>query len=675
MISRQGPVKSRSSGVLLVSMPFGPLMQPSIALGLLKASLREVQVDAQCLYLTLDYAKRIGPDLYTRISNGEPSTVTLLGEWIFSAALEGKTRDLDSDYLVDVVESEARTSRGWSQEKERALQGLLRSAILARNAVEAFMDDAVARILATERRLVGFTSVFQQHCASVAMAQRIKSLSPSTLIIMGGANCEGFMGRETQRQFSCVDAVVSGEGERVVQELVPRMLAGQSYQNIANVYSADSSVPTATPVSVPAPVMDELPYPDFDDYREQWLEASISVSGCPTPRLLFETARGCWWGTKQHCTFCGLNGANMSFRSKSADRALAELEHLAARFPGWPISVVDNILDYKYFDTFIPALEQASIGVELFYEVKSNLRKVQVRALAQAGITQIQPGIESFSDQVLRLMGKGVSGLQNVQLLKWCKELGIQPHWNLLWGFPREQPEDYEQMAEVVPSLFHLSPPGSVSALRLDRFSPNFDASERLGFTNVRPYPAYRYVYGLPAEALANLAYFFCFDYAVPQDVAAYTRDLAAVCDEWTEAYLDNDLFQIEVDGQVLIWDLRRDAHQNLYLLDEPLQRCYGACDSIQHLSVLARMLTETVGHEISEVEASRMLEPLVEARLLLRRGKAYLALAIGPGEYEPSREVLQRLEDIVNRIGTVNGDSIELPLSQAQPGSGWVAA
>ena len=75
--------------------------------------------------------------------------------------------------------------------------------------------------------------------------------------------------------------------------------------------------------------------------------------------------------------------------------------------------------------------------MELFYEVKANLKKAQVRLLRDAGVRVIQPGIESFSSNVLARMRKGVKGLQNIQLLKWCKEFGITPHWNLLWGFPQ----------------------------------------------------------------------------------------------------------------------------------------------------------------------------------------------------------------------------------------------
>ena len=42
------------------------------------------------------------------------------------------------------------------------------------------------------------------------------------------------------------------------------------------------------------------------------------------------------------------------------------------------------------------------------------------------------------------------TGLQNVQLLRWCREFGIEASWNILWGFPRESPADYAAMARLV---------------------------------------------------------------------------------------------------------------------------------------------------------------------------------------------------------------------------------
>src|SRR5262249_20771184 len=162
-----------------------------------------------------------------------------------------------------------------------------------------------------------------------------------------------------------------------------------------------------------------------------------------------------WWGQRMHCTFCGLNGERMRFRSKSPTRVLSELASLRAEHPGLPIGVVDNILDMSYFHTVLPALAADGGALRLFYEVKANLRKEHVRLLRDAGVRDIQPGIESLSDGVLRLMRKGVSALQNIQLLKWCVELGVHPVWNVLWGFPGEDPAEYIRMARLVPLLTH----------------------------------------------------------------------------------------------------------------------------------------------------------------------------------------------------------------------------
>src|SRR5262245_64965086 len=198
-----------------------------------------------------------------------------------------------------------------------------------------------------------------------------------------------------------------------------------------------------------------------------------------------------------------------------------------------------------YFADFLPALAGRRPDAELFYEVKANLKKDQLRKLREAGIRAIQPGIESLSDPVLKLMRKGVSALQNVQFLKWCKELGIAPDWNILWGFPGEPPEEYARMAGLVPLLSHLRPPVQFGTIRVDRFSPNFFDAERLGFTDLSPLPAYGLVYPLPDAALQNLAYYFSFAYREPRDVGSYVTTLKKRLRAWRRTRPGVELFSV----------------------------------------------------------------------------------------------------------------------------------
>ena len=65
--------------VLLISMPFGPLLEPSLGLSLLRAAVSSQAAQVRILYCTLAFANRIGPELYLKIANGEPSTCHLFG--------------------------------------------------------------------------------------------------------------------------------------------------------------------------------------------------------------------------------------------------------------------------------------------------------------------------------------------------------------------------------------------------------------------------------------------------------------------------------------------------------------------------------------------------------------------------------------------------------------------
>ena len=189
---------------------------------------------------------------------------------------------------------------------------------------------------------------------------------------------------------------------------------------------------------------------------------------------------------------------------------------------------VDNIISYDYFKTLLPMLAERQLGVNLFYEVKSNLKPEQVSLLKKAGVYAIQPGVESLNSHVLKLMRKGVSALQNIQLLKFCRQYGVEPAWNLLYGFPGETPEDYEATAEYIPALYHLKPPGCASTIRLDRFSPNFDKADEFGLAKIRPFALYNFLYPLPPERVANLAYLFEYEYTdgrKPEEYLARTLD------------------------------------------------------------------------------------------------------------------------------------------------------
>jgi hypothetical protein len=127
-------------------------------------------------------------------------------------------------------------------------------------------------------------------------------------------------------------------------------------------------------------------------------------------------------------------------------------------------------------------------------------------------------------------MRKGTTPWQNIRFLRDAEEFGVTTSWNILTGFPGETADDYAEMIEQLPRLFHLQPPGSVGVIGLVRYSPLFDDAS-LGVASKRPTPHTAWTYaGLRPSDIETLAEVFesegVFD--VGEQVAAEMRPLTA---------------------------------------------------------------------------------------------------------------------------------------------------
>jgi ribosomal peptide maturation radical SAM protein 1 len=658
------------SDVLLVCMPFGPVFSPSIGLSLLKAGLARRGIPSRVRYFSIDFAARVGQHFYYGISSEDrPLNEDLAGEWIFAGELFRFTRREVGSYVRQVLRRQGDEAEA---DEEGASDALVAKILGARRQVRPFLDSCTEEILRDGPRLVGFTSMYQQHTASLALAKRIKQLSPETVVVFGGANCAGAMGEETVRQFPFVDAAVSGEGDVVFPELAQRVLESRPLDDLPAVLTRPPAgaerirheACSATTVSN----LDELPDPDYSDYFQQFGASRYGREWQPS--IYFEASRGCWWGQKTQCTFCGLNGPGLAYRSKSASRALAELTRLTERHPGCNVEVTDTILDPRYFKDLLPELGRRSLGATLYWETKANLRKEQVRILRDAGVRVLQPGIESLSDAVLKLIRKGVTGLQNIQLLKWCRELGVRPFWNVIWGFPGEPPEEYARMARLIPLLTHLTPPVTYGPFRLDRFSPYYLDGERFGLTDIAPLAPYRHVYPLPDAALRNLAYYFRYRYREPRHVPGYAEPLERALETWTRTSRRSDLFSVPVDGTLLLWDFRPSAREPLTVLRGLDRALYEACDAVSNPRQLARAAgaSRADSRGLDDVEAR--LDRLVGRGLLVKDGPRHLALAIPRGEHAPKPDLAEHFRETVGRLGkrVDGGVLIRVDVESAHP-------
>jgi ribosomal peptide maturation radical SAM protein 1 len=313
---------------------------------------------------------------------------------------------------------------------------------------------------------------------------------------------------------------------------------------------------------------------NFDSYLDSY-QHHFGNHRADEVELFFETSRGCWWGERAHCKFCGLNGATMSFREMEVSKARSNIQQLIDRYAGRVkrFASVDNIIPKGYVHELLPEL-QIPADLTLFYEVRADLNREQLRSLAQARVVEVQPGIESLATSTLKLMRKGTTAFNNIRFLADCAVEGVKPIWNLLVGFPGELAETYETYKKNLPRLVHLPPPSGVFPVRFDRFSPYFTQSEAYNL-DLEPLDYHELIYPFPAEVSRNLAYFFRDNniqarYQV--DLAEHLGQLQETVNNWRELWQSSVAtphLRLVADAMGWLVEDSRSGHQIAHELEE----------------------------------------------------------------------------------------------------------
>lgn len=598
--------------VLLISPPWRQPSNSSLALGTLRPILEKAGIATENLYgnLLFPLTPSAGvleswaswlflPCLYPQVSRQQ--------------AVQAMMRQLLDDYNMQGARfpryqvSYADLGMDASVIYAQAMDNMARA--------EQCIERCVQKAANAEYDIVGLSATFEtQLPAALAIARCLRALRPDVRLIIGGAACFEVQGDGLAASFPELDAVCHSEGEEVIVPLIRALRGQQPLAGVPGIVYRDPDAPGGlrrTPAPVLLRDMDQLPIPVYDDFLEQFAQSEWSAApgDLRDPQLFFETSRGCWWGQKHLCSFCGLNADGLIYRKKSAGRVYDEISHLYHRYPQVRyFQATDNILDMGFLKDPLPRLaplaQDPQRPLKMFFEAKSNLRPDQVCVLAKGGITSVQPGIESFSDAILERMDKGATGLSQIQFLKNAYESGINPVYNILIRNPGDRPEDYQEMLDLLPFIEHLPPPMAIVACLLERFSPYHKAPDRYGIRQVRPKAYYRDLYPDPQVDLERIAYIFEYDHDMLRDDALWQAQRAFVARAvaWTEHWQPGTASYVEHEGSILIQDGRPGAAVSETLLSGAAARVFRYLERVrvfshieQHFASLDRGMLQSL--------------------------------------------------------------------------------
>lgn len=600
-----------------------------MAAGILKECAQRNGYRCDVHYLNIWLAQAIGLELYAKISED----YAFSPEWFFSCELFGKSglgvlnnswNDLSSDEGEQLKRELSQMLEGSGVSCED-LAGVI---------VPQFIERCVNQIDWSVYSAVGFSSSFAQNTACLLLAEKIRCAHPKVKILFGGPNFDSEMGFEILKGFECIDYVVHGEAEESFPRLLDNISSGNIYAPIpgVSIRKGTELIPGHKTVR-PVEDLDKSPVPDYSDFFQQ-----IERAGLHNKLRLsmpFESARGCWWGAKHHCTFCGLNGNGMTFRKKNPARVYEELLAISSNYRCLTLNAVDNIMAMEYFTQLLPRMADSEIDFNVFYEVKANLTRSQVKAMRDAGIMRIQPGIESLNTRLLRLMRKGVTAIQNMQLLKWCHEFGINPSWNVLYGFPGETAEDYKDLPRIISMLSHLRPPTGMGPVIFERFSPYHFDRDKFGL-KLWPQKSYNLIFPESRLNMESLAYYFDGDWDGKDKTFEYINPSRQLVENWQRTWKEKGIVCYYEKGAdfLTIYDNRclngeASVSTRRTTLNKLHSKAYLFCDENRSFRAIHEMLTKEVKPDLSTEECRLKLEQLVNAGLMFREDDRYLALAV----------------------------------------------
>ena len=482
-------IPKQGKDVLFAYMPYHQLSHPALGASILKTCLTNRGITTQISYYGMKFAENIGAKQYEQIKNSEATR--LLGEWTFANAAFGE--GFKEKQELELGKSEFDFNEMHYSVAEAATE---------------WINHEAKKIQANPPKILICSSMFQQNMASLAILRKVKEYCPDIITIMGGPNTEGELGPALLRRAPWLDYISAGEGEETLPELCLNLLSqNDTFEWPVGVIGKPINSlqqPGKNHVLARAVLqsMDDSPEPSFDDYFEDLKKTSLNI----VPGLLLESSRGCWWGQRSQCTFCGLNGEGMSYRAKSPEQMANIVKKKTKEHKIKKIEFVDNIIAKNYFDSFLPLLEKQDLS--LFYETKADFSEHDAQQFLKSGVRFIQPGIESLNDNVLKLMRKGTSAAINIECLRLCREYGLRPAWSILSDFPGEEEEWYRESMELLPKIYHLQPPSAMIKIRFDRFSPYHDNPADWNLDLV-PFDAYRYIYPASEHGHDDIAYFF----------------------------------------------------------------------------------------------------------------------------------------------------------------------
>lgn len=334
----------------------------------------------------------------------------------------------------------------------------------------AFMThgEILERVRALKPRFAGIYSTAFAWPKAVRTAREIKGLGGDTFTCVGGPYPMAVQERCLADGGEAFDALVTGEGEWTVVELVERLRDGKSLEGVRGVVFREARGIVKNPPRPLIEDLDALPFParELLGDADRYIPAPGTYRRRPVTVLV--TSRGC----DRRCLFCfqvdrERTGGVRGVRYRSVDNVLREIE-LCLRQGYREIKFLDDSFAADYDRAMALAQEIRARRLRFTWFASACVNQVDpplLRAFKDAGCWAILFGAESGVQKSLNAVRKGITLDQTRRAVRAAREVGLTVSTPFIFGLPGETFEDglrtIEFALELDPDLanFHALTP------------------------------------------------------------------------------------------------------------------------------------------------------------------------------------------------------------------------
>jgi radical SAM superfamily enzyme YgiQ (UPF0313 family) len=328
----------------------------------------------------------------------------------------------------------------------------------------AFYNEAAEWLIDSNPDVIGFMTESDSYHHLLRIFQKVKEKSPNTITLLGGVHATA-VHHQTLRNFPFVDLIVRGEGEIAFQMLLETLNKSTDLAKVGNLTYRDKGEIRVNPDLPLISKLDSLPFPDF---------SIIHIDDRDV--IYVEIGRGCPF----KCNFCFTAPYwERKHRIKSAKRILTELSYFKDEYGRTDFNFTHDLFttDRRWVINFCKELIASDLSVSWTCSSRTDtIDEEQIYWMKQAGCRDIYFGVETGTDEMQKLINKGLDLKQARKLISKSTETGISATVGFIAGLPKES--DVSLRGTLTEALYYLNLPDTTVHLFgfcPYRGSPNFE--------------------------------------------------------------------------------------------------------------------------------------------------------------------------------------------------------